>query len=156
MKELNVDEVFIDKISGKSTDRPELKKMLEFVRKGDTVICESISRFARNTKDLLELIDTLNKKGVIFISKKEAIDTNTPTGKFMLTVFGQKTFHKNRLNGKTAIHPHADALLQGTAAPSAYKQLSFYRLPFHKPGLRSFNLHLHFIPQLKITTFDWP
>ena len=68
----------------------------------------------------------------------------------------QKTFHKNRLNGKTAIHPHADALLQGTAAPSAYKQLSFYRLPFQKPGLRSFNLHLHFIPQLKITTFDWP
>ncbi len=88
MKELNVDEVFIDKVSGKSTDRPELKRMLEFVRKGDRVICESISRFARNTKDLLELIDMLNSKGVIFISKKEAIDTNTPTGKFMLTVFG--------------------------------------------------------------------
>ena len=55
MKELNVDEVFIDKISNKSTDRPELKKMLEFVKKGDTVICESISRFARNTKDFLSL-----------------------------------------------------------------------------------------------------
>ena len=88
MKELNVDEVFIDKVSGKSTDRSELKRMLEFVRKGDSVICESISRSARNTKDLLELIELLNKKGVIFISKKEAIDTNTPTGKFMLTVFG--------------------------------------------------------------------
>ena len=71
MKELNVDEVFIDKVSGKSTDRPELKRMLDFVRKGDRVICESISRFARNTKDLLELIDMLNSKGVIFISKKE-------------------------------------------------------------------------------------
>ena len=88
MQELGVDEVFIDKASGKSKDRAELKRMLEFVRKGDCVICESISRFARNTKDLLELIDILNKKEVIFISKKECIDTNTPTGKFMLTVFG--------------------------------------------------------------------
>ncbi|MEA5083619.1 MAG: recombinase family protein [Lachnospiraceae bacterium] len=88
MKELGVDEIFMDKASGKNSDRPELKRMLEFVRNGDTVICESISRFARNTKDLLWLIEKLNTKGAVFISKKEAIDTNTPTGKFMLTVFG--------------------------------------------------------------------
>lgn len=88
MKELGVDEVYIDKMSGKSTDRPELKMMMQFVRKGDTVIVESISRFARNTRDLLELVEQLTEKGVEFISKKEAIDTTTPAGKFMLTVFG--------------------------------------------------------------------
>jgi len=88
MQELGVDEVFIDKLSGKNTDRPELKKMMEYVRKGDTVIVESISRFARNTRDLLELIEKLNEKGVEFVSKKESIDTTTPTGKFMLTIFG--------------------------------------------------------------------
>lgn len=88
MSELGVTEIFIDKASGKNKDRLELKKMLEFVRQGDTVIVESISRFARNTKDLLELVEILNSKGVIFISKKEAIDTTTPTGKFMLTIFG--------------------------------------------------------------------
>lgn len=88
MKELGVDEVYIDKASGKNTDRPKLKEMLEYVRKGDIVIVESISRFARNTKDLLELVEILNQKEVVFISKKESIDTNTPTGKFMLTVFG--------------------------------------------------------------------
>ena len=88
MKELGVDEVYIDKMSGKSTDRPELKKMMQFVRQGDTVIVESISRFARNTKDLLELVEQLTAKGVEFISKKEAIDTTTPSGKFMLTIFG--------------------------------------------------------------------
>lgn len=88
MKDLGVDEIYIDKASGKNTDRPELQKMLDYVRKGDIVIVESISRFARNTKDLLELIETLNKKQVEFISKKENIDTSTPTGKFMLTVFG--------------------------------------------------------------------
>ena len=88
MQELGVDEVFIDKLSGKNTDRPQLKKMLTYVRKGDTVIVSEISRFARNTKDLLELIDTLTQKEVEFVSQKEAIDTSTPTGKFMLTVFG--------------------------------------------------------------------
>ncbi len=89
MKELGVDEVYIDKASGKSKDnRAQLYTMLEYVRKGDTVIVESISRFARNTKDLLELVEILTKKEVEFVSKKESIDTTTPTGKFMLTIFG--------------------------------------------------------------------
>ena len=88
MEALGVDEVYIDRMSGKNTNRPELQKMMEYVRKGDTVIVESISRFARNTRDLLELVEQLTAKGVEFVSKKEAIDTTTPTGKFMLTVFG--------------------------------------------------------------------
>ena len=88
LKELGVDEIFIDRASGKNTDRPELKRMVAYVRQGDTVIVESISRFARNTKDLLDLIEQLTAKNVEFISNKEAIDTTTPTGKFMLTIFG--------------------------------------------------------------------
>lgn len=88
MESLGVDEVYVDRMSGKNTNRPELMKMMDYVRRGDVVIVESISRFARNTKDLLELIEKLTAKGVEFISKKEAIDTTTPTGKFMLTIFG--------------------------------------------------------------------
>lgn len=88
MHELGVDQVYIDRMSGKNTDRPELRRMMNFVREGDTVIVESISRFARNTRDLLELVEQLTQKHVEFVSKKEAIDTSTPTGKFMLTVFG--------------------------------------------------------------------
>lgn len=85
----NVDRTFIEKISGKSAvNRPELKKMMEYVREDDTVVVESISRFARNTKDLLNLVDELKSKGVAFISLKESIDTTTPQGQFMLTVFG--------------------------------------------------------------------
>ena len=87
LRELGVDEIFIDKASGKNADRPELKRMMEYVRKGDTVIVESISRFARNTRDLLELVEHLTAREVEFVSRKEAIDTTTPTGKFMLTVF---------------------------------------------------------------------
>ena len=88
LRDLGVDELFIDKASGKNANRPELARMMNYVRRGDTVIVESISRFARNTRDLLELVEQLSAKGVEFISKKEAIDTTTPTGKFMLTVFG--------------------------------------------------------------------
>ena len=88
MQELGVEQVFTDRMSGKNTDRPELKRMMSFVREGDVVIVESISRFARNTRDLLDLVEALTKKNVEFISKKEAIDTTTPAGKFMLTIFG--------------------------------------------------------------------
>ena len=88
MRELGVENIFIDRMSGKNTNRPELQRMLSFVREGDTVIVESISRFARNTRDLLDLVEQLTLKQVEFVSKKEAIDTTTPTGKFMLTVFG--------------------------------------------------------------------
>ena len=52
LRDLGVDELFIDKASGKNADRPELRRMMEYVRRGDTVIVESISRFARNTRDL--------------------------------------------------------------------------------------------------------
>ena len=88
MQELGVNRVFIDRQSGKDTSRPELKRMMDFVREGDVVIVESISRFARNTRDLLELVEQLTEKKVEFISKKEALDTSTPSGRFVLTIFG--------------------------------------------------------------------
>ena len=68
--------------------KPSIDLVAIFVREGDVVVVESISRIARNTKDLLEIVEQLEEKGVDFISKKEAIDTKTPSGKFMLTVFG--------------------------------------------------------------------
>ncbi len=88
MSELGVERVFTDKVSGKNKERPELQKMMDFVREGDSLAVESISRFARNTRDLLDLTASLDAKGVQFISRKESIDTNTPAGKFMLAVFG--------------------------------------------------------------------
>ena len=88
LESLGVEILFIDKASGKNAERPELIRMMEFVRQGDTIVVESISRFARNTRDLLELVERLTAKGVEFVSKKESIDTSSPTCKFMLTVFG--------------------------------------------------------------------
>ncbi|GHU37823.1 resolvase [Clostridia bacterium] len=80
--------IFVDKLSGKDKERPQLINLMATVQPGDKVIVESISRFARNTRDLLELVEQLAAKKVEFVSQKECIDTTTPTGKFMLTVFG--------------------------------------------------------------------
>jgi DNA invertase Pin-like site-specific DNA recombinase len=79
--------IYTDKLSGKNTARPGLQKLLTAVNRGDTVVVESFSRFSRNTRDLLELVDKLTAKGVEFISLKERFDTATPAGKLMLTVF---------------------------------------------------------------------
>lgn len=88
LKEEGCEKVYLDMLSGKDTNRQQLQEMLNYAREGDQVIVESISRLARNTKDLLSIVEKLNKKGVQLISKKENIDTTTAQGKFMLTVFG--------------------------------------------------------------------
>lgn len=87
MRSLDVGKMYIDKMSGKSKDRPQLNEMLDNLCEGDIVVVESISRLARSTKDLLSLIEKFQEKGVDFVSQKESFDTSTPQGKFMLTVF---------------------------------------------------------------------
>jgi len=81
--------VYIEKVSGKNiTDRPVLNNLMSVLKLGDNLIVDSISRFARNTKDLIELVEKLNDKKIRFISLKESIDTTTSSGMFMLTIFG--------------------------------------------------------------------
>ena len=87
MEEYKVEKVFSEKLSGKNTERQELKRMIEYVREGDTLVIESYSRLARSTKDLILLVEQLNAKGVNLISSKENIDTSTPQGKLMFTIF---------------------------------------------------------------------
>ena len=77
---------FTEKVSGKDTNRPELQKMLDFVREGDTIYIHDFSRLARSTKDLLDIVEQLTSKGVHLVSNKENIDTSTATGKLMLTM----------------------------------------------------------------------
>lgn len=85
-KEVNADKVFIDKASGKNTDRKAFKEMMNFVREGDEVIVSDISRLGRNTKDVLTTIEELNSRGIAFRSMKESVDTNTAQGRFFLSI----------------------------------------------------------------------
>ena len=86
LKKYQIDKWFTEKISAKDTNRPELKNMLEFVREGDTVFVHDFSRLARSTKDLLDIVDQLDRKNVHLVSNKENLDTSTSTGKLMLTM----------------------------------------------------------------------
>ena len=81
-----IDKWFIEKASGKNTDRPEFQKMLDWVREGDTIYIHDLSRIARSTKDLLDLLDVLREKGVALVSGKESIGTSTATGKLLVTM----------------------------------------------------------------------
>lgn len=88
LEKYNIDKWYTEKVSAKDTNRPKLQEMLDFVREGDTVYIHDFSRLARSTKDLLEIVERLNKKGVHLVSNKENIDSSTPTGKLMLTMIG--------------------------------------------------------------------
>lgn len=87
LKQQGCERIYLDMLSGKDTNRPQLQSMLDYVRDGDILYVESISRLARSTKDLLNIVDKLTEKGVMFVSQKENIDTSTPQGKFVLTLF---------------------------------------------------------------------
>ena len=87
LEKYNIEKWYTEKVSGKNmTDRPELQSMIDFVRDGDTVYVHDFSRLARSTKDLLDIIEKLNAKGVHLVSNKENIDTSTPNGRLMLTM----------------------------------------------------------------------
>lgn len=89
---LALDKVYTDKCSGKDTDRPELKVMLEHLREGDTVHVHDISRMARNVGNLLDLVESLRNRGVTLKFHKENMtftpDKNDPMQELMLTMLG--------------------------------------------------------------------
>lgn len=82
-----ISKVFIDKCSGKNMERPQLQEMLRYVREGDVVVVSDFSRLARSTRDMLQIVHDLTEKKVSLISLKENVNTDTPQGQFMLTVF---------------------------------------------------------------------
>ena len=90
MKKYDIPEenYYIEKVSGKNTDRPELQKLLAALEKGDTLHIHDFSRLSRSTSDLLKIVEDLNARGITLISNKENLDTSTPTGKLMLTMIG--------------------------------------------------------------------
>ena len=86
LKKYDIEKWFIEKVSGKDMNRPELQRLLEFAREGDTVYVKDFSRLARSTKDLLELVERFKEKNIHLVSLKENLDTSTATGKLMLTM----------------------------------------------------------------------
>lgn len=93
LKAQQVEKIFMDKVSGKNTDRPELQKMLSFIREGDTLIVHSLDRLARNLADLLTMVQELTDRGVsvVFMNERLSFDAGadaSPTSKLMLSMIG--------------------------------------------------------------------
>ena len=86
MRDKGIEKYFSEKISGKSMDRPKLQEMVGFIREGDAVFIQGFSRLARNAAHLLKLAGLFEKKGVKLVSVKGDFDTDTATGRSMLTV----------------------------------------------------------------------
>lgn len=86
LREANVDKIVSEKVSGVSLEREKLDDLLNMLVKGDTLIVARMDRLGRNTKQLLELVEHLEKKGVFLNILDLGIDTSKPTGKFILTV----------------------------------------------------------------------
>jgi DNA invertase Pin-like site-specific DNA recombinase len=91
LEQVQVDKVFVDKASGKDTQRPELDTLLSFVRDGDTVVVHSMDRLARNLDDLRRLVQKLTKRGVRIEFVKESLTftgEDSPMANLMLSVMG--------------------------------------------------------------------
>jgi DNA invertase Pin-like site-specific DNA recombinase len=88
---LALDKVFTDKCSGKDTNRPGLRAMLDYVREGDTIYVHSMDRLARSLSDLLALVERLEAKGVTLVVVKDGLTFaghSSPTDKLLLAMLG--------------------------------------------------------------------
>ena len=122
LEKYGVDMIYNEKMRGTKKNRPELTKLLDRITEGDTVVVESLSRLGRSTKDLIELTETFQSKGVNLVSLKESIDTNSPTGKLLFTLMSaiaqferdviadrtREGLKSARARGRTGGRPRAD------------------------------------------------
>jgi len=88
LKTAGAEKLFTEKVTGKKQDRPELMKMIEQLREGDVVVISELTRLSRSTKDLFAIVDMIKAKGADIRSLKETwLDTTTPQGALMMTIF---------------------------------------------------------------------
>lgn len=87
LRDYGIDEIFEEKISTKKTDRPELKKLLNKLRAGDTLVVWRLDRLGRTVSQLVEMASEFENKGINFVSLREQLDTTTAQGRFCFHIF---------------------------------------------------------------------
>lgn len=94
--------IYQEKITGTKKDRQELNRLLKFAKEGDTVVVSELSRLARSTKQLYELMEIFEKSNINFVSLKENINTNSAVGKLIFNIFaGIAQFERDLIAERT-------------------------------------------------------
>lgn len=103
LKEAGCDKIYKEKITGTKKDRPELDKLLEDLRSGDTIIVSDLTRLSRSTKDLFNLVEQIESKEAYIKSLKESwLDTTTPQGRLLFTFMaGISQFERDLISQRT-------------------------------------------------------
>ena len=86
LKKYGVDEIYEEKVSTRSKKRSELKKLINKLRTGDTLVVYKLDRLGRTVKQLLQLAEEFKEEGINFVSIKENFDTSTATGRFVFNM----------------------------------------------------------------------
>jgi len=101
LKKYECSEIFYEKVSS-GKDRPELQRLLNYLRTGDIFVVWKLDRVGRSLIELLNIIKNLNDKGVSFVSLSDGIDTSSSMGKFQLSIFGAfSEYEKNLISERT-------------------------------------------------------
>src|ERR1019366_6753847 len=88
LKKAKCAHIFQDKLTGATTNRPQLGRCLKTLRAGDTLIVWKLDRLGRSLRDLITMLDDMRDRGICFQSLTESIDTETPTGRAMWQLIG--------------------------------------------------------------------
>ena len=88
LEKIGCEKIFQEKITGKLRERPELSQCIRMLRAGDTLVVWKLDRLARSLKDLVEIVQDLNDRGIGFRSLTEAIDTTSSGGRLVFHIFG--------------------------------------------------------------------
>lgn len=125
LQKFGIDKIYKEQASGKSKNRPELTRMLDSLRPGDSVVVWRLDRLGRSLKDLIELIEIFRIGGITFISISEQIDTSTAVGELTFHIFASIAQFERQLNSERTKAGLASARARGRFGgrkPSMTKQ----------------------------------
>ncbi|MDI1352724.1 MAG: recombinase family protein [bacterium] len=102
LKNEGCEKIYDDKISGSKIDRPGLASAIEFARQGDVIVVWRLDRLSRSLKDLIEVVASLESKGIGLKSIHESVDTTSSSGKLIFHIFGALAeFERNLIRERT-------------------------------------------------------
>lgn len=87
LKKVGIEKIYVDKVSGVKSEKPQLNDLLKYIRKGDTLTVWRLDRIGRTTVGLIQFVTELNEKGIHFRSIFENIDTSSASGKLIFQIF---------------------------------------------------------------------